>query len=106
MAIEKTELQIFNLPNWSSIIDLDNKVYTLDLRWSQRSEAWFIGLFSNNSDEVIIDSLKLVLNIDMLKYANSTLKPMGNLIAQSDNVDKITFENLGIDVKLNYFNYV
>ena len=106
MAILQTELTIFNLSNWRSIIELDDKVYTMDLRWSVRAQSWFISLFTNNVEEIIINPLKLVLNIDMLKYATNQLKPSGVLVAQSDSSDVITFDNFGEDVKLYYYQQV
>ena len=106
MAILQTELTILKLSNWRSIIELDDKVYTMDLRWNVRAQSWFISLFTNNIEEVIINPLKLVLNVNMLKYATNKLKPSGILVAQSDSTDVITFDNLGEDVKLNYFQRI
>lgn len=102
ITLDITELRISNSPDWRSAITLDDKVYTLDLRWNERAQAWLVSLYANDLQEVIINSRKLVLNVDLLKYAYSPLRPAGILMALSENADVITFDNLGVDVQLSY----
>lgn len=102
MILDIKELIISNSPDWRSIITLDDKVYTLDLRWNERAQAWYVSLYANDLQEVIINSCKLVLFVDLLKYAYNPLRPIGGLMALSENADVITFDNLGVDVQLSY----
>ncbi|WP_323738933.1 phage baseplate plug family protein [Candidatus Trichorickettsia mobilis] len=70
--------------------------------WNNQDEAWYLSLYANDLQDIIIESAKVVLNTDLLQYAYSSFSPIGVLAALSDTATEITFDNFGVDVQLQY----
>lgn len=97
-----TTLKVFDMPRWRSLVVLDDKVFTMRVSWNNRDEAWYLSLYANDLQDIIIESAKVVLNTDLLQYAYSSFSPSGVLAALSETATEITFDNFGVDVQLQY----
>ena len=102
MLLNIDVLKVYNLPQWRSLIALDDKVFAMRIRWNNRDEAWYLSLYANDLQETIIESAKIVLDTDLLQYAYGSFAPKGALAALSDVASTITFDNFGVDVQLQY----
>ena len=96
----------YGLASRRSLVGLDELVFTMQVIWNNRDEAWYLSLYANDLQETIIESAKIVLDIDLLQYAYSSFVPSGALVALSDVVDIITFDNFGVDVQLQYITQI
>ena len=101
-----TTLKVFDMPRWRSLVVLDDKVFTMRVIWNNRDKAWYLSLYTNDLQEIIIESVKIVLNTDLLQYAYSPFAPIGILAAVSDSATEITFDNFGVDIQLQYITQV
>jgi hypothetical protein len=101
-----TTLKVFNMTCWRSLIALDDKVFATRVNWNNRDEAWYLSLYANDLQETIIESVKIVLNTDLLQYAYSSFTPRGALLALSDVASAITLDNFGVDVQLQYITQI
>jgi hypothetical protein len=78
-----TTLKVFDMPRWRSLVVLDDKVFTMRVSWNNRDEAWYLSLYANDLQDIIVESAKVVLNTDLLQYAYSSFSPSGVLAALS-----------------------
>ncbi len=100
--MQVTTLKVYNLPDWSSLNIFDDKVYSMRVKWNSCDGGWYLSLYTDDNADIIIEGAKIVLNIDLLQYSYSIYKPIGYLVALSTTANKITFDNFGSDVKLQY----
>ena len=95
-------LATFKDANYKYTLSLDGNLYVISFVWNVRGEFWSISLYTDDLEQTIIESQKLVLNMNLLTYSYNKYKPLGVLIATSSMTDEITFDNLGQDVELQY----
>jgi len=81
---------------------LDNETFTFVFKWNERAQEWSLDI--KNGDEYIIEGIFLVFYTNILKLVASVKKPTGYLIVLplSDNLTKITKDNLATDVGMFY----
>ena len=90
-------------PHWTSNIILGNsgQRYLFKSDWNNRDQSWAVTISLNN--EVLLQGIKLVLNVDLLRLCYNTNKPDCVLYAATDNDDiqRIDYDNMiSGDVKL------
>jgi len=86
----------FNSPNWQANILLGNsgKRYDFTAHWNIRDNSWYVTISSNG--EIIISSVGVRLNTNLLEYTYGTDIPNCLLYLRSDdaNIDRITYNNM------------
>lgn len=95
-------LATFVEPNYKYTLSLDNNMYVINFTWNERGQFWCISLYTDDLIETIIESVKVVLDTDLLQYTYGSFAPRGALVALSDVATEITFDNFGVDVQLQY----
>lgn len=95
-------LATFAEPNYKYTLSLDNNIYVINFAWNERGQFWCVSLYTDDLIETIIESVKVVLDVDLLQYANGLFTPRGALVALSDVATEITFDNFSVDVQLQY----
>ncbi|WP_125153675.1 phage baseplate plug family protein [Clostridium rectalis] len=99
-----------NLIPYSFEVELSQKIYTISVNYNYIYDFFTIDLMLNG--EMLIQGEKMVLNEILFrdayedkehnlnyKFPNELLIP----IAVNDSITRITFENLGSDIELYYF---
>lgn len=92
-----------SLPHYRQETELDGSVYQLDFDWNAREAAWYLSL-SDISGTLIVAGVKLVPNWPLLRRLRHALRPPGELVVLDERGVGITFDNLGSDVFLDYFD--
>jgi hypothetical protein len=86
----------FNSPNWqaSVILGKAGRRYDFTANWNVRDSSWYITISFENQN--IIAEIPLRLNVNLLQYANSQIKPTCALvpICEDTNIERITFEHM------------
>ena len=82
-------------------VDLGGKVATIDMAWNIRDSAWYMDIKTDTGEQDgirVSPWTRLILNDDLLGVS-------GNLFAIKDgNEDAITYDNLGSDFNLYWFD--
>lgn len=83
---------------------LDNETFLFVFKWNERDQKWSLDI--KNGDEYIITGIFIVFYTNILQLVTSVKKPNGYLIVLpvSDNITKITKDNLATDVGMFYVN--
>jgi hypothetical protein len=84
--------------------DLEGSVYTFEIYWNERAEAWFLSV-SDASGNAIVSGRKVVLGAPLLGRAVLSSGPPGRLIAvdMSKEDREPGLNDLGDRVQLVYF---
>lgn len=75
----------YSVPNEASstfTININNEVYNIDLRWMDRTQAWYITISKNTI--FIVTNMKIIPNVNITRR-DPTLLPDGILIVSSKN---------------------
>jgi hypothetical protein len=101
--IELNYIPWIDSSNWSANIVLGSKNvrYKFSANWNTRGDSWSITIAQGQT--VVLQGIKLVLNVDLLEYCHNEVKPECILYAHTENknIDRITFDNMvSSDVKL------
>jgi hypothetical protein len=67
-------------PHYDFSTTLEGRVYTLELRWNGRSEAWFLSLFATDGT-ALLSGRRVVLGAALLGRSSDARLPPGTLIA-------------------------
>lgn len=103
-------------PLYSQTTTLDGVDYVLRFLWNQREGSWFFSLLDADEDP-IVEGLKVVVNLPLLRLVTDERKPPGVLLAvdtTAPEVDRAAgekvlaldpgLEDLGERVLLLYFS--
>lgn len=93
---ELTYLTWHNDAHWIANIILgpDNAYYQFLANWNNRDSSWHITI--KQDEEIIIQGVKLVLDVNLLAMASHKKTPDCLLVPASENsrIDRISFENM------------
>lgn len=67
-----------DLPHYEFQVELDGINYTLELRWNERAEGWFAGLFDSNGAE-IVRGVRVVADLPLFVRIKDARRPPGIL---------------------------
>jgi hypothetical protein len=67
-------------PHYDFSSTLEGKLLTLELRWNERSGAWFLALY-DDTGAAIFSGRRVVLGADLLGRSSDARLPPGTLIA-------------------------
>lgn len=85
-------------------IDLEGIVYTLDFGFNQRSERWYMSIYDQAKENLLIGDIPILINIPLHdQYIDERLPP-GRFIAinETGKNEQATIDNFGSDIKLLY----
>lgn len=101
--MEITTIEWSNNANFKFDVNLGtaNRLYTLESQYNVRDDGCYITLIDDFTNDIIVKNLKLILNINILRLANSLYKPDAIIFPFSKKVEKITYDAMiNGDVKL------
>lgn len=92
-----------SLPAYMFEIDIDERVYRIEIRWNSRGEFWTFNLLTR-SGEPLIQGVKMVLNFELIRRYGDDRLPKGALIPidTTGRLDRIGRHDLGENVQLVY----
>lgn len=68
-------------PHHSLQVELEGVTYTLDIRWNERDEAWYIAL-QDAEEQVLVAPRKVVLDFPLFgRFFTNPLVPRGQFMA-------------------------
>jgi len=85
-------------------IDLEKVVYTLDFGYNSRSASWYMSIFDQAKENLLIGDVPILIDIPLTdQYVDERLPP-GRFIAINETGDnsEAASENFGTDIKLLY----
>ncbi len=85
-------------------IDLDGTIYTLDFAYNYRSETWYVSIFEQDGETLIVGDIVILINIPLHdQYIDERLPP-GRLIAMDETGQnrEAGRYNFGSEIKLFY----
>ena len=85
-------------------IDLEGVIYTLDFGYNVRSERWYMSIFEQDAETLLVGDIPILINIPLHdQYIKEGLPP-GRFIAldETGNNQEATSGNFGTDIKLFY----
>lgn len=101
---------------YSQTTTLDGQDYVFRFLWNQREGTWFFSLFDADEDP-IVEGLKVVVNLPLLRLVTDERKPPGVLLAVDTTAPEVDrsagekvlaldpgLEELGERVLLLYFS--
>jgi hypothetical protein len=71
---------VSDAPHYDFSSTLEGKLLTFELRWNERSGAWFLSLF-DDTGAAIFSGRRVVLGADLLGRSSDSRLPPGMLIA-------------------------
>lgn len=95
-------LPFSEFPTFTEEIILDNIPYKFNFKWNTRGDYWQLGIYDRT--EVLLISVKVVLNFELLSLYRHFGGPQGELytIAMVDGLSRIERESIGDTVELIY----
>lgn len=93
-----------DLLNYEFRVDLDGVVYTLAVRYNSREGRWFLDI-KDASNVPITMSIKIVLNVELIRIYQQPELPPGSLFvlnSDSDSEVEPSLNDLGINTLLLY----
>jgi len=97
-------LPMYREANYKYIIVLDDVAYSIGIRWNVRSEHWFLSLYTPDSLISIVDSRKVVVQVNLLDKAYSNINSPQGMLVVAGNAKPLTFDSVGLDHNLYYLS--
>lgn len=93
-----------SIPSYRIGTVIDGAQYTLDVRWNEREEAWYMDLLTARA-EPIKQSMKLALGVLLGNRHLDERSPVGKFIAVdlSGEAREATFDDLGERVAVYFY---
>lgn len=85
-------------------VDLEGVIYTLDFGFNTRSGRWYMSIYDQSKDNLLIGDIPILINIPLHdQYIRDGLPP-GRFVAldETGNSLQATSENFGTEIKLFY----
>ncbi len=92
-------------PFYTQVSDFDGVNYNLQFRYNQREECWYLSIADDIGND-IVNGVKIVCSIPLLRRFSDTRLPPGELIAAvngpDDSPPSLTELGAGLRVELHY----
>lgn len=85
-------------------MDLEGIIYTLDFGYNNRSGRWYMSIFDQVANTLLIGDIPILINIPLHDQYIDTSLPPGRFIAldETGQNNEATIDNFGNEIKLFY----
>ncbi len=99
------EIPTKNIPFYDLQVQLEDTTYTLEIRWNERAEAWFMAVLDSEGVGVLQAGLRLVTSTPLAAYTTGR-QPRGAFVVVDSTGDEEEpdLDGMGDRWKLLYFS--
>lgn len=99
------EIIIPSVTHSSQVVSLDNRVFTLEIKWNSRNESWYMSLYDAQEIQTYISGIKIEPNQNLTTRYNIPNLIRGNIfcIRTKNTTNPIGRDNFGVGKEYSLF---
>ena len=100
-----TEIIIPSSSHSTQVVTLDNRVFTLEIKWNSRNEGWYISLYDAQETQTFISGVKVEPNQNLTARYDIPNLTRGNIFClRTKNTDDVlNRDNFGVGKDYSLF---